>query len=215
MDKQALAYEIICRQLKGAGDADPSRVDDPMPDTLRTGIRLFAESVAILLPTWLASWSCLSWARTWLAGEDAEAVTVLYFWPDHLLFLGALPPLVQATICARRGRDRTLRSRLLLNTSPFVRLLVSFALAVAISFLFIDADLRDLGGGYFATHGIAFAVATPLVLASYYAQFVDAVEEDVSLYSGYRSLSASRIDEISFAECEAHVQACLSRGELS
>ena len=215
MDKQPLAYEIICRQLTGVEQADPSRVDNPMPDTLRTGVRLFAECAAVLLLTWLAIWSCLALARIWLAGEHAEAEGVAYFWPDHLVFLGALPPLAYATIFERRGRDRTIRCRLWLGIRPFVRLLVSFVLAVAISFLFVDADLRDLGGGYFATHGIAFAVATPLVLASYYAQFVGAVEEDVSLYSGYRSLSASRIDEISFAECEAHVQACLSRGELS
>ncbi|MCA8952036.1 MAG: hypothetical protein KDE27_21180 [Planctomycetes bacterium] len=123
-----------------------------------------------------------------------------------LLILGALPPLIHATLRARDGREIDLRRRLWHHLRPFVRVLVGYTLAVAVTVLLVDADLRDIRDGYWSTHGLALAVTLPLLLASFYAQFAGTAEEVAPLYAGYRCLGAAQVDEVAFAACDQHIR---------
>jgi hypothetical protein len=206
MDAHPLAYELISRRLDRIARRAPSPCGVVLPDTVGTGVRLFAECAVVLFPAWLVTWSCLSWGRMGIVSGAGRAGTVLYYWPEILLILGALPPLFHGTLCARDGREIDLRRRLWHHLRPFVRVLVGYALAVAVTFLLVDADLRDIRDGYWSTHGLALAVTLPLLLASFYAQFAVTAEEVTPLYAGYRCLGASQVEEVALAACDQHIR---------
>lgn len=206
MKPSLLAYELFLRSTDVAVPRDPRRLESALPNTWGTGVQLMIECLTVLVPAWLATWAVTSWLRFELASESVRHGWVLYFWPELLVFVGALPFWLHVTIWARRDRGLRLSSRLANSVRPFLRLWGLYLGAVAVTYVVVDVDLsRDLAG-FFTTHGLAYSVAVPLQLVGFYSQFAETGDDEAPVYSGYRILTPARVVDVSRAACVSHVE---------
>lgn len=201
-----LAYEYVLADLATMCDASAATPPAPPGHGSRTGARLAFECTLLILPILLVLWASASWARVAIAPWPARYGSFAYYAPELLLFLSAAPHWLHRTLLERRDSTLPFKARLAAWIRPLPRLAGSYLIYVVASVALVDTAYVGKLGGFWATHGMAWAVAAPLIALVFYEQFAEQRHARPNVYSGYRILSPDGVAAFCRSACHSHVR---------